>query len=202
MVDDASEITTVETTTAELLAGKLRYDRFLDDFDSLYVAALGLRDTPAGKDAVYGGQLGYSRRLDKTKTSESVAEVGYDYSREQPVTGNGISIHSARAFLGYKGKMTEGTDLEATGEILTNLNRETLPTGKDGGPFKDTRVNIKVAISAKIGKNLAAQTSLEVRYDNRPAPLVIKGVMFASGFVPEADSLDTLMKFQLIYTFF
>src|SRR5262249_22718832 len=63
MIDDSSEITTVETVTAETLAGKLRYDRFLTDFNSLYAALLAARDVPAGKESVFGGQLGYSRRL-------------------------------------------------------------------------------------------------------------------------------------------
>ena len=56
----------------------------------------------------------------------------------------------------------------------------------------DTRVNLKVAISAKIGTNLAVQTSFEARYDNRPAPLAIKNVMFAPGYVPAAQPLESL----------
>src|SRR5207302_1903786 len=118
-----------------------------------------------------------------------VAEIGYDYSREKPVTGDGISIHSVRVFLGNKTALTEGTTLEASGELLSNLNRETLPTGQDGGAFEDTRFNGRVAISAKISKNLAAQTSIDVHYDHRPSPLVVKNFMLAKGFVPPAQSL-------------
>ena len=90
-------------------------------------------------------------------------------------------------------------------EILTNLNREDLTTTDgmgnkvDGGPLKDTRVNSKVAISAKIGINLAFQTSLELHYDNRPGPLPIKDL--ADNFQPEASSIDTIMKVSFIYTF-
>src|SRR5260221_10251607 len=49
VIDDPTEIKTVETVTSETLASKLRYDRFLTDANSLFVAALAARDVPAGK---------------------------------------------------------------------------------------------------------------------------------------------------------
>ncbi|MGE5187233.1 MAG: DUF481 domain-containing protein, partial [Acidobacteriota bacterium] len=198
-IDDASEIKTAELITAETLYGKLRYDRFLTDANSLYVAALGSRDVPAGKLAVYGGQLGYSRQLYKSDQSLTLAEIGYDFSHEHLAAGSPVSIHSARAFLGHHAVMTEGTVLDASGEVLTNLNHLTLPTHQDGSALEDTRVNIRVAISAKIGRNLAVQTSFEAHYDHRPGPLAIKPL--AMDFVPAAEPLDTIMKAQLIYTF-
>ncbi len=196
-IDDLTEITSVESTTAEALAGKLRYDRFLTTSNSMFLAVLASRDVPAGKESVLGGQAGYSRQIYKTALAEAVAEIGYDFSRENLVTGPGVSIHSARAFLGYKAEMTAGTTLDASLEAFTNMNRETLPTGKDGGFGKDTRVNGRVAISAKIGKNLAVQMSMEAKYDHRPGPLAIKDL--AMGFVPEASATDVIMKASLIY---
>ena len=207
-IDNQGEIVSVDSVTAEMLAGKLRYDRFLTDFNSLFVAALGARDLPAGKKAVFGGQLGYSRRLFKSKMTEAVGEFGYDFSRQELVTGGGNSIHSARAFIGVKSTMTEGADMDASLEVLTNLNRETLKTTDDngsvidGGPFKDTRVNAHLGVAAKIGKNLAVSSTIDLHYDNRPAPLTIKGGMLAMGFVPQASKMDTIMKASLIYTFF
>jgi len=201
MVDDATEIRTEETTTAETLAGKLRYDRFLTAHNSLFAAVLGARDIPAGKQLVLGGQLGYSRQLFKSKTAEAVGEFGYDYSHEDLVTGPSNSIHSARAYVGYKAEMTAGTTFETNLEALTNLNHEDLATRADGADFgEDTRVNFKASVAAKIGKNLSFQTSLEVKYDHRPGPLGIKNL--AMGFVPEASKLDTIMKATLIYTIF
>ncbi len=199
MIDDETEITSVETITAETLASKLRYDRFLTRLNSLYVAALASRDTPAGKQFVFGGQLGYSRTLYKSKTAVTVAEIGYDYSREDLISAAPFSIHSIRAFVGHKATMTEGTELNASYEVLTNMNTLTLPSGKDGGPLEDTRVNVKVGISAQIGLNLAFQSSIEARYDHRPGPLAVKNL--AMGFSPEASRLDTVMKATFIYTF-
>jgi len=198
-IDNESEIETVSTLTAETLAGKLRYDRFLTDLNSLYIAALASRDLPAGKESVLGGQIGYSRSLRKTEHSQTLAEIGYDFSRENLVVGDAVSIHSIRGFLGHKAALTEGADLDASAEILSNVNELTLPTGKDGSAFQDTRVNVKVAISAKIGANLAFQSSIEAHYDHRPGPLSVKNL--AMGFVPEASDLDTIMKATFIYTF-
>jgi len=199
MIDDASEIESVTTTTAETFAGKLRYDRFLTDLDSVFAAALASRDLPAGKESVFGAQIGYSRRLYKTKEIEAVGEIGYDFSRENLIVGSPIAIHSVRAFLGYKQALAEATALDASVELLTNLNKETLPTGKDGSAFNDTRVNAKASITAKVGKSLSVQTAIELRYDNRPGPLAIKNL--AMGFVPEAEALDTIIKASLIYAF-
>jgi hypothetical protein len=199
MIDDESELVAVETTTAEMLAGKLRYDRFLTDLNSLFVATLASRDVPAGKELVVGGQLGYSRSLYKSKAALTLGEVGYDFAREDLVAaGDAVSIHSVRAFVGHKATMTEGADVDASLELLTNLNGLTLPTGPCGA-FTDTRLNAKIAVSAKIGMNLAVQTSIEAKYDHCPGPLGIKNL--AMGFVPEASSLDTIMKASLIYTF-
>jgi len=207
LIDNVAEIRTVSSVTAETLAGKIRYDRFLTKSNSLYVATLGSRDLPAGKEAVIGAQAGYSRRLHKSEKTEAVAELGYDFSYEDLVSGSEVAIHSARGFVGLKSEMTEGTTFDASAEALTNLNTETLPTCPDPancddyGTFgKDTRVNARAAISAKIGKNLSVQTSIELRFDNRPAPLAIKPL--AEGFVPEASKFDSTMKASLIYTIF
>jgi hypothetical protein len=202
MVDNANEIETVTSTTAETMAGKLRYDRYLTKSNSVFAAILAARDVPAGKESVVGGQLGYSRQLYKTKTAETVAEIGYDYSREDLVVGSAVSIHSARGFVGHKAILTEGTTLDTSAEVLSNVLRVTLPTKRDGGAGEDTRVNLKVAISAKIGKNLAAQMSIESKYDHRPAPLAIKNLSPAFDPPPESSKLDTIMKASLIYTFF
>lgn len=198
------DILTTTTTTAETLAAKARYDRFLTKHNSLFVAALASRDVPAGKEAVIGGQLGYSRQLFKSDFSEAAAELGYDYSREDLVTGPAVSIHSARGFLGYKATLATGTTFDSAVEALTNLNTEDLVT-RDAGFGRDTRVNVRAAISAKIGKNLAIQTSFEGKYDNRPAPLVFGGkpvTLVGETGALEASSFDTIMKVSLIYSFF
>ena len=197
------DILSTSTTTAETLYTKGRYDRFLTKHNSLFIAVLASRDIPAGKEAVIGGQLGYSRQLFKSDISEAVAEIGYDYSHEDLVTGPAISIHSARGFVGYKAKLAEGTTFDAALEGLTNLNKEDLVT-RDAKLGQDTRINVRAAVSAKIGRNLAIQTSFEGKYDNRPAPLVFGGksvTLIGESGALEASSFDTIMKVSLIYAF-
>ena len=204
VIDSTSELRELDAVTAETLDAKARYDRFLTDFNSLYVAALVGRDLPAGTLAELGGQTGYSRRLYKSKTAETVGEVGFDYSREDLAVGPEVTVLSGRAFVGHKGQLTAGTTLDASLEALTNFNRETLPTHQDGAPFLDTRVNLKIAIAAKIATSLAFSTSLEAHFDNRPGPLVLPAgsAPFADGFVPPAAEVETIMKVSLIYTFY
>jgi hypothetical protein len=199
MIDDASEITTQSTLTAESLNAKARYDRFLTTHNSLYLAALAARDLPAGKDFSVGGQVGYSRQLYKTERHEIVSEAGYDFSHEALTGGKTTEIHSVRAFAGYKGKVTDETALDASLELLTNLNTETLPTMKDGGPLKDTRANAKLNITSKLSKSLSVNTGFEFHFDNRPGPLALKNL--APGYIPEAAKLDSIFKATLIYTF-
>jgi hypothetical protein len=206
------DIVSVSTTTAETFAGKVRYDRFLTKHNSLFIAALASRDLPAGRENVFGGQAGYSRQLFKSETDEAVAEIGYDFSREDLVTGDPVSIHSARGFLGYKATLGTGTSMDTSVEMLSNLNNETLVTRGTPVTFaEDTRVNLKASISAKINRSLAIQTSIEAKYDNRPAALVIGGqpvflfddeTQLPSTVALEASSFDTIMKVSLIYSFF
>ena len=199
LIDNNGEITNTSTVTAETLGAKARYDRYLTTSNSLYAAALAGRDLPAGNTAVLGAQAGYSRQLYKTKTTEAVAELGYDYSHESHVDDSRLSIHSARGFVGIKSTVSDGVATEASLEALTNLNHETLVTGADGSAFMDTRLHGHVAVTAKLGKALAIQTAFDVRYDNRPNALDVKPL--APGFVPEAEKLDTLLKASFIYTF-
>lgn len=196
-----NEVTTLTTVSARNLTGKARYDRYLTANNSLYVSAIGYTDKPAGKQFVGSGQVGYSRQMYKTEKHEAVAELGYDYSYTDFVTGKSVSIHSARAFLGYKGAMAEGTSFDASLEVLPNLVKVELPTGP-ADPLEDTRANAKASITSKLTKSLSINTGLEFRYDPRPAPLTLANVTLADGFVPESSKLDSVLKASLIYSFF
>jgi hypothetical protein len=199
-IDSRDEITTVSTTSTEMLSGKARYDRFLTEHNSLFVALLASRDIPAGKELVLGGQLGYMRQLYKTEKSEVTGEIGYDFSREDLTAGDPLAIHSLRAFVGAKAMPSEGVEVDGSVEALSNLNSLDLPTGADGSAFMDTRINGHVGVTAKLGKRLAVQTSIDAKYDNRPGPMQVKDL--ADGFVPAATKLDMIMKASLIYTLF
>ncbi len=199
LIDNESEIRTETTTSSENLTGKLRYDRFLTTYNSLFIAALASTDEPAGKELVFGGQAGYSRQIYKSEQHELVGEIGVDYSREKLISGDPLSIFSARGFVGYKGALTATTALDASAEVLMNLNSLDTATG-EAGVGEDTRVNGKVGITSKLSASLSFNTSIDVKFDNRPAPLKID--MLAAGFTPESSKWDTIMKLALIYSFF
>lgn len=189
--------------TAETISGKLRYDRYLTDKNSLYLAALGLRDVPAGKEFSGGAQLGYSRTLKKTETREALGEFGLDYTYEELVAApdDPLQIFSLRAFVGYKATLGTATTLDTSLEALANLNKLDTPTG-EAKTFEDLRLNGVATIATKIGDDLSLGVSIGAKYDNVPAPLALAGVVFDPGFVPESAKLDTIFKASLIYTLF
>jgi putative salt-induced outer membrane protein YdiY len=199
---EADELVETATTSTNAWQGRLRYDRFLTDSNSLYVAALASADRPAGKDLVGGGQVGYSRRLFQNDHHEVVAELGYDFSYEDLAVGDPLSIHSARAFAGYKGIIDDKTAVEGSLEALTNLNTlQTLP--EESSAIEDTRVNAGAAVTTKLTDDISLSVSVAARYDRRPAPLpAFGGVPFAAGFTPVADELDTITKATLIVSLF
>jgi hypothetical protein len=189
-----TEIVGETKITAETFEGKLRYDRYLDDRNSLYLAGLARRDRPAGKELVAGGQVGYSRVLKKTETAEAVAEAGYDLSYENVIApGDGVFIHSARLFAGFKGKASDDNAYEVSLEYLTNVAGVDTPTGHVG-IAGDNRVNGHAQWTSKVGADLSLAFTFDLHFDGAPSPLAISGVTFDPGFVPEASKFDSLFK--------
>jgi hypothetical protein len=198
---DPNELSTSTATAAENAKIKLRYDRYLTELDAMYAAALAGFDHAAGKDFQGGAQLGYSRGLYKTKVHEVLGEVGYDYTYLKLATGDTASIHSARGFVGYKGKLAETTALEASLEGLFNLNTVTIGD-RQAGFFKDARLNGMVGVTTSLSTKLSLSASFTVRYDNFPAPLAkFGGLPYAPGFEPLADKVDTITKVTVIMKF-
>jgi hypothetical protein len=197
----ADEIHEQTATTANSWQVKLRYDRYLTEFNSLYATASVGADRPAGKDFVGGAQAGYSRRVYKDDKHEVVAEVGYDFTYENLAVGDGVSIHSARAFAGYKGIVTQTTALEASVEALSNLN--TLDTVPDeAGPGEDTRINGMASVNTKITDDISLSVSFQAKFDNQPAPRPALAIPYDAGFIPVADKLDTITKASVIVSLF
>ena len=199
-VIDAGEIDTITSTTSKSWAVKGRYDRFLTEANSLYAAALAAGDQPAGKNLVMGGQVGYSRRLFKNAKHELLGEVGYDFSYEDLVVGDPVSIHSVRLFSGYTGVLSSDTALEGSLEALFNVNTLDTASGEIG-PVEDTRLVAKIAITTKVFENINFRFGFTASYDHAPAARKAFPVPYAPGFVPLADELDTKTEATLIVNF-
>jgi hypothetical protein len=157
MVLTSDEVIREDKESARNYAAKVRFDRFLSERNSLFVAALIGADPLAGKDLTAGGQLGYARLLHKDDHHELSGEFGYDFSHEEFSAATGtssLSIHSLRAFSGYKGKLAEGTSVEGSLEVLANHNGQTLNT-PEVSAMEDLRAHLARAQSAKLTPKVA-----------------------------------------------
>lgn len=195
----SNEVTREDKTSAQSYQVKLRYDRFLSEFNSLFVAALGGADIIAGKDFAGGGQIGYARLLYKTEKHEVTAELGYDFSYEDYVdpAADALAIHSARGFVGYKGKLSEVTSVDGALEVLANVNEQSDTVG----PFEDLRANASASLSTKLTKSVSFSFGVIGKFDNAPAPLSIAGYTLSPIDPPSALKLDTTTKASLIVNF-
>jgi hypothetical protein len=213
-VIDAVTHKEVETTNNWFAKG--RYDRFFTTNNSAYASAQIGADKIAGKSLFGGGQVGYSRQLYKSAMHLAVAEIGYDFSYESYVASPGktldpVAIHSARLFVGETLKLTPETGLNGSVEAFFNLNKETKALDASNGqpgvdPLHDTRVVGKLGLTTTLLKRLSIGFGFTLKYDQNPAPLPIPalangGTMYAAGFQPFAEKVDTLTEVNLIYTF-
>lgn len=181
---------------------KPRYDRYLTDTDSVYVAASAGSDVLAGKQFLGGGQLGYSRVVYSSDPHEIIAELGYDFTHEryQEPADSSLNVHSARAFGGYRLKLADDIFVQSAVEVLSNLFPEGTPTG-DVSRFTDTRVNWKNLLSAKVWRNISGRFTFTARYDNVPAPRPEFDLPYAAGVVVPADKLDTQTELAVVVNF-
>ncbi len=202
VIDNDSEITHTSTTSAELWNIKLRYDRFLSKNNSIYATGFASGNRPAGIIVATGGQVGYSRQLYVSDMHLLVAELGYDFTYQENVSGPTLDIHSLRMFAGYTITLSKEVGIATGVEILGNLN--SLPgytPNTTVGAFGNTRVNASAALNARIWKNIGFQLSFLARYTNNPAPLpAFAGFTYAADFVPRAQRLDTVTSLSLVIT--
>lgn len=195
---EENELTEQTATSAKNAAGKLRYDRYLTAENSLYVAALGGFDDPAGKKFFGGGQIGYSRAIYESKMHQLLGEIGYDVEYVKLTAGQSSTIHSGRLFAGYKVTVRKETAFNASVEAL--INGSTITYGnRSAGAFDGTRVTGVFDVTTALSTKLSVDVSFTLKYDNFPAPLPEFGMTpFAPGFAPLADPLDTITKISLI----
>jgi putative salt-induced outer membrane protein YdiY len=193
----ADELLRDEKDAAKNFNAKLRYDRFLTEHNSIFVAALAGADPLAGKDFTGGGQLGYARQLYSTEQHTTSGEFGYDFSYENYASADpeSVQIHSARAFIGHKAKLSEDTSFDGSLEVLDNLN-----SNASADRLEDLRVNLGGSLSTKLTKGIAFSFSVTAKYDKVPAPFALAGSMIDPANPPETSKIDTTTKASLIVT--
>ena len=194
------EVRSITQSVSEAWGTRLRYDHFFD-LNAVYTFVFAGGDIPAGKKFVGGAQIGYSRALYKTATSELVGEVGLDYTYQRYVVGtpDSINIAAIRAFLGYLGNPSPDLSYVASVEYLGNLNAEETPTGRVGA-FGDNRAIGKLGVTWKIFGDGSLGFRFRALYDSAPAPKPPPGgFTWAPGYQPLANPWDTFTELLLVY---
>jgi hypothetical protein len=185
------EVVRERQVLSRALAVRGRYDRFLTASDTLYATGGYLKDEPAGKRHVAGGQIGYSRLVLTGAPGELVTEVGYDFSYEIPLTGEDLDIHSARVFAGYTRKLGAETSLDGSAEGLFNVNQ----VSDEIDAFEDIRLLGKLGVTTKLLADISLRVGFEARFDNAPATLTFMSLPY------EAEKLDTKAEAAIIVNF-
>jgi putative salt-induced outer membrane protein YdiY len=181
-------------TTVENLQGRLRYDRFFAKDWTVFLGVQGRRDRFAGLDLRLQVDPGVGYYFINLAERVFWAELGYDLLHDvrrddarQPKDANGVvipgaplvdktsTVHSGRAFLGYKYNINEGVSLGFGLEFLQGISDTAI-----------RRVNGDAVVMSKFTDSFALATSFLFRYDNKP--------------LPGKEQIDTISSVSLVYT--
>jgi putative salt-induced outer membrane protein YdiY len=209
IVSSFDDLRSESTLSARLWNVTPRFDQWIIHRDapgdtSIYVLGNIASDFAAGKKLFGGGQVGVSTLLIKAGPHSLTGELGYDFTYLQPYVGDGYSIHSLRAALGYVWEISKSTKFTAGAEYLINLNKETGapdPNDPTGVPaFQDHRVNALVGLTTQVYDRLSLNVSWTGRYDAKPNLATLPaGVSSASRIF--LRTFDSTTQVQFVYTF-
>lgn len=140
--------------------GDARYDRFVGDKGSIYVLAGALSDVYAGYDLRAHEQIGYSRILVETDSTDLKVELGADVAQEDYVEGadpDFAMVYSARGMLSLTHQFNDSVSFSDTVEAYENIIDPA-----------DLRVLNEAAISAKLSDVFSVKLSNQLTFDNVP----------------------------------
>jgi putative salt-induced outer membrane protein len=181
-------------TTVENLQGRARYDRFFAGPWVGFLGVQGRRDRFAGLDLRLQVDPGVAYYFINEKDRIFWLELGYDLLHDvrrdgsrvptaangQPIAGAPLAdktstVHSGRAFVGYRYKINDGVSLSAGLEFLQGISDTAI-----------RRMNGEAVVTSKLTETFALATSFLFRYDNAP--------------LPGKEQLDTITSVSLVYT--
>jgi len=158
-------------TTVENYQAKVRYDRFISGSFVGFLGVQGRRDRFAGLDLRLQVDPGVGYYFIDTKPIVFWAELGYDFmhdirrddalvpQKDGTIPEKTATVHSGRAFLGYKNKINAGTAISFALEYLQGLSNTDA-----------YRFNGEMIVSAKLTKTFSLATSFAFRYDHAALP--------------------------------
>jgi putative salt-induced outer membrane protein YdiY len=179
------------SATVENIQGRSRYDRFITDDLSLFLGLQARRDRFVGLDLRLQIDPGVGYYFINLKDRQLWGELGYDFlydirredsrdikNKEGVITGREDktkTVHSGRAFIGYRYKMNEGVSLASSLEFLQGVSDTDI-----------RRLNADMVVSSKFTASFSLATSFLLRYDSKPL----------SG----KQNLDTITSVNLVYS--
>ncbi len=211
VISSLDQLGTESTLSARLWNVSPRFDQWFirrgaPGDTSLYVAGNIASDYAAGKKLFGGAQLGVSTLIIKAGAHSLTGEIGYDFTYLQPYQGDGYSIHSIRAALGYVWEISKTTKFTAGAEYLVNINQESGapdPVNIDHvSAFEDHRVNGLVGLTTQIYDRLSLNVSWTGRYDAKPNLATLpRGITAANSPGIFLRTFDSITQVQFVYTF-
>jgi putative salt-induced outer membrane protein len=172
-------------TSVENLQGRIRYDRFLSEHWSVFVAQSGRKDRFQGLDLRLNFDPGVAYYIFDEDKHRLWAELGYDFQYDirtsaalrasMPPVSRTAARHSARGFLGYENNINEVLRFNTGLEYIQSV-QET----------KNWRFDWDVGLTSAISNAFSFSTTFSLRYDNNPLTGVRK--------------TDTLTALNLVYT--
>lgn len=148
------------TENARRLWADARYDRFLSDKDSLYVLAGAFHDKFAGYDIRAHEQIGYSRLLVKTESTELKAELGADWAQEdyfERPDPNYQNVIAARVLAGLTHAFNKSVSFSDTVEVYENIVQ-----------VDDVRLLNNAALTSALSGKLSIKFTHSLIFDNVP----------------------------------
>lgn len=147
------------TRNAQRIDSELRYDRYIGKEQSLYVLAGAFIDPFAGYTLRSHEQLGYSRILVDTDSTNLVAEIGADYAQEfyTDETLDPGNIFAARVLVGFQHQFNESVSFSEKVEVYENVITPA-----------DVRVLNEAALTSKLSDKFSLKVSNQLIFDNVP----------------------------------
>lgn len=155
-------------TSVENYQGRVRYDRFISDRLTAFLALSARRDRFQGLDLRLNLDPGLAYYFVDSKPARLWGELGYDLQHDvrrdeeiaaHPDLSKSETRHSARVFAGYQQALGENAALSTGVEYLQAV--------------KDTenwRLNWDLGVTTKVGGNFSLASTFSLKYDNNPLP--------------------------------
>ena len=175
-------------TSVSNIQGRVRYDRYLSDTVSLFVAETGRRDRFQGLTLRLNFDPGVAYYFFDYENHRLVGELGYDFQydvrRDETIAesaAQGINVdkteveHSGRAFVGYENKLNQAVSFVTGLEYIQSILEA-----------ERWRLNWDLGVTSSIAESFSLAATFSLRYDNSPLPGI--------------EKTDTTTALSLVYT--